>query len=56
MVTVSASQLQDRGFKPHTGHNHDSSYNTMVGWYWLVPGSGLESDKYKLLQLVSQSS
>ena len=24
--------------------------------YWVVPGSGLESDKYKLLELVSQSN
>ena len=39
MDKVSASQPRDRGFEPHTGHDHDSSYDTSTG-----PGSGLESD------------
>ena len=31
MDNVSAPQPQDRGFEPHTGHNHDSSYDTSTG-------------------------
>ena len=42
---VSASQPQDRGFKLHMGHDHDSSYDTSTGWF---SGSGLESDLNKL--------
>ena len=45
MDKVSASQPGDSGFKPHTGHDHDSSYDTSTGWF---PGSGLESDLNKL--------
>ena len=33
MDKVSASQPQDRGFEPHTGHDYDSSYNTSIGWF-----------------------
>ena len=33
MDNVSASQSGDHGFEPHTGHNHDSSYNTSTGWF-----------------------
>ena len=28
MDKVSASQLRDCGFEPHTGHDHDTSYDT----------------------------
>ena len=31
MDKVSASQPRDRGFEPHTGHDHDTSYDTLVG-------------------------
>ena len=31
MDKVSASQLRDRGFEPHTGHDHDSPYATITG-------------------------
>ena len=31
MDKVSASQLRDRRFKPHTGDDHDSSYDTTTG-------------------------
>ena len=31
MDMVSALQLRDHGFKPHTGHDHDSSYDTSTG-------------------------
>ena len=44
MVNVSTSQPLDRGFKHHTGHDHDASYVTMASikamvrpTYWLVP-------------------
>ena len=30
MDKVSASQHQDRGVEPHTGHDHGSSYDTRV--------------------------
>ena len=53
MDTGSASQPRDHEFKHHTGHDHDSSYDTK---YWLVPGSGLESDLNKLWERASQSS
>ena len=33
MHKVSASQPRDRGFEPHTGHDHDSSYDTSTGWF-----------------------
>ena len=33
MVEVSASQPRNRGFEPHTGHDHDSSYETSTGWF-----------------------
>ena len=33
MDKVSASQPRDRGFEPHTGHDHDSSYDTSTGWF-----------------------
>ena len=33
MVKVSASQPQDRGFKPCMGHNHNLSYGTSIGWF-----------------------
>ena len=33
MDKVSASQPWDRGFEPHMGHSHDSSYDTSTGWY-----------------------
>ena len=42
---MSALQPRDRGFEPHKGHDHDSSYDTRTG---LVPGSGLKSDLNKL--------
>ena len=32
MDNVSASQPRDCGFEPHTGHDHDSSYDTSTGW------------------------
>ena len=31
MDKVSASQIRDGGFEPHTGHDHDSSYDTSTG-------------------------
>ena len=33
MDKVSASQPQNHGFEPHTGHDHDSSYDTSTGWF-----------------------
>ena len=30
---VSASQPRGRGFDPHMGHDHDSSYDTSTGWF-----------------------
>ena len=33
MIKVSALQTWDRGFEPHTGHNHDSSYDTSTDWF-----------------------
>ena len=33
MDKVSASQARDRGIEPHTGHDHDSSYDTSTGWF-----------------------
>ena len=33
MDKVSTSQPRDRGFEPHTGHDHDSSYDTSTGWF-----------------------
>ena len=33
MDKVSASQPQNHGFKPHTGHDHDSSFDTSTGWF-----------------------
>ena len=32
-LKVSASQPRDRGFEHHTGHDHDSSYDTSTGWF-----------------------
>ena len=46
MDKVSASQPQDHWFESHTGHDHNSSYDTSTGC--LVPGSGLESDLNRL--------
>ena len=31
MVKVFAVQPQDNGFEPHTGHDHDSSYDNSTG-------------------------
>ena len=45
MVKVSASQPRDGEFKPHTGYDHDSSYDTSTGWF---QGSGLKSDLNKM--------
>ena len=33
MDKVSASQPRNRGFEPHTGHDHESSYDTSTGWF-----------------------
>ena len=33
MDKVSATQPRDRGFEPHTGHDHDSSFDTSTGWF-----------------------
>ena len=33
MDKVSASQLRDRWYEPHTGHDHDSSYDTSTGQF-----------------------
>ena len=33
MDKVSVSQSRDCGFEPHTGHDHDSSYDTSTGWF-----------------------
>ena len=33
MDKLSASQTGHRGFEPHMGHNHDSSYDTNTGWF-----------------------
>ena len=33
MDKVSASHPRDRGFEPHTGQDHDSSYDTSTGWF-----------------------
>ena len=30
---MSASQPRDRGFEPHTGHDHDSSYDTSTSLF-----------------------
>ena len=32
MDKVTASQPRDRGFEPHTGHNHDSSHDMRPSW------------------------
>ena len=32
MDKVSASQPRDCGFDPHTGDDHDFSYDTSTGW------------------------
>ena len=32
-TTMSGGIIDDRGFKPHTGHNIDSSYDTSTGWF-----------------------
>ena len=49
MVKMSDSQPRDCAFDPHTDHDNDSSV-----WhqYWLVRGSGLNSDTNKLLDLL----
>ena len=52
MDKVSALQPRDRGFEPHTGHNHDSSYDISTGWFQEA-GS---RDFKKLRELASQSS
>ena len=33
MDKVSASQSRDRGFEPHTGHDHDSLDDTSTGGF-----------------------
>ena len=33
MNKMSASQPRNRGFEPHTGHDHDSIYDTSIGWF-----------------------
>ena len=33
MDNVSDSQPLDRGLELHTGHDHDSSYDTSTGWF-----------------------
>ena len=33
MDKVSASQPRDHGFEPHSGHDHDTSYDTSTGWF-----------------------
>ena len=33
MDKVSISQLRDRVFLPHKGHDHDFSYDTGTGWF-----------------------
>ena len=33
MDNVSASKPRDRGFEPHMGHDHDSSYDTSTVWF-----------------------
>ena len=50
---VSATQPSCGGFEPYIG-----SRPWFLIWqhYWLVPGSGLKSDLYKLRKLDSQSS
>ena len=50
---VYAAQSNGHGFELYIG-----SRQWFLTWhtYWLVPGSGLESDLYKLQNLVSQSS
>ena len=49
MEKASASQPQDHGFKLHTGHDHNSSYDTSTGWFQEVDlvdsSSGLEKNK-----------
>ena len=53
VVKVCASQPRDRGFETYIV----SRPWFLIGHqYWLVPGSGLESDLSKLWELVSQSS
>ena len=54
MDKVSASKLQNHGFEPHTGQDHDSSYDTSTDC--MVHGSGLQGDLNKLYKLTSQSS
>ena len=33
MDKASASQPWDHGFEPHTGHDHDFSYDTCTDWF-----------------------
>ena len=33
MDKVSAAQPRDGGSEPHTGHDHDSPYDTSTGWF-----------------------
>jgi hypothetical protein len=33
LVKVSASQPNDNGFEPYSGHDHVSSYGTSTGWF-----------------------
>ena len=33
MDKVSASQLRYHWFEPHTGHDHNSLYDTSTGWF-----------------------
>ena len=48
LMDVYAPQPPDHGFEPHTGQDHDSSYDTSTGW--------LNSDLNKLWELASQLS
>ena len=51
MDKVSAMQPQEHGFKSQSGHHHDSTYDNRTGCQWLVPGSRLESNLKKWLEL-----
>ena len=48
MDKVSVSQPPDHGFKPHMGHDHDSSYDTSTGWFHEVDSRVINISCYNL--------
>jgi hypothetical protein len=55
MVKVSASQPRVCGLKLGSGHKSQSRFVILLR-YWSIQGSRLESDLYKLYELVSKLS